>query len=119
MKATEHQEAVALMKWVELARPAMPGLLAMYHIPNGGARNAVTGAMLKAEGVMPGVADYHLPVARGGYHSLYIELKAIGGRQSQSQKVFELIVKSEGNQYVLAHGAGEAIEAIMDYLSHD
>ena len=66
-----------------------PGMI-WYHVPNGGARNAITGANLKAMGVRPGVADFHLLFAKdGSLASHYVEVKTSTGRQSKSQKDFE------------------------------
>ena len=47
----------------------------LYHVPLGGKRNAKEAARMKGQGVRSGVHDYHLPVARGCYHGLWIELK--------------------------------------------
>mgnify|MGYP004433785991 CR=1 FL=1 len=44
-------------------------------------RDARTAANLKRQGVKAGVPDLHLPVARGGYNGLYIELK-VGSNNS-------------------------------------
>ena len=115
---SEHQEAKALMKWRDHMIGKMPELAALYAVPNGGNRDIVAASKLKAEGTMPGVADYHLPVARGKYHSLYVELKTETGRQSKAQKDFEALVTSHGNAYVVAHGWGKAGAALLQYLSH-
>lgn len=58
----------------------------MYHIPNGGKRGKVEAIHFKAEGVKAGVPDICLPVPRGEWHGLYIELKRReGGRVSPEQ----------------------------------
>jgi len=59
--------------------------LAFFHVPNGGARDAVTGAVMKAMGVRPGVLDMWLPVPSGDYCGLVLEFKAPGGRLSAEQ----------------------------------
>ena len=56
-----------------------------YHIPNEGIRKPHTGARLKTVGLKSGVPDLCIPVARGPYHSLYIEMKAQGGKPTESQ----------------------------------
>lgn len=117
LKANEHQEAVALMQWRDTVVGMMPELRCLYHIPNGGDRHVLVGVKLKAEGAMAGVADYHLPVARGGFHSLYIELKAQGGKQSKSQMGFQALVERYGNKYVVCWGWESAVEEIRKYLS--
>ena len=48
----------------------------MFHIPNGGSRNKLEASNLKKQGVKAGVPDLFLPVGRGSYHGLFIELKS-------------------------------------------
>lgn len=68
-------EQTKLFNWVVLARGKYPELDMLYHIPNGGSRNKIEAANLRRQGVRSGVPDLCLPVARGNYHGLYIELK--------------------------------------------
>jgi len=42
----------------------------------------------------------------------WIEVKAPGGRQSEDQKTFELMVKSRGHEYVVVDDA----TALLDYM---
>lgn len=72
---TEEEEQAILFRWAELSRATMPELEMLYHIPNGGLRSKTEAARFKAAGVKAGVPDICLPVARGEYHGLYIELK--------------------------------------------
>ena len=72
---TEHDEQVALFQWAELNEGAMPELALLFAVPNGGYRPMTTAAQLKAEGVKAGVPDVCLPVARGRFHGLWLELK--------------------------------------------
>ena len=72
---TEHAHQAALFMWAAYMTPRYPELALMFAIPNGGQRNAATGANLKAEGVKRGVPDLMLPVARRGWHGLFIEMK--------------------------------------------
>lgn len=67
-----------LMRWVALREGALPRLEWFHHVPNGGGRTEIEGALLKAEGVRAGVWDYLLPGfdATGRHIGLYIELKA-------------------------------------------
>ena len=66
-----HQEA--LFSWAAYRTGLMPELQYMYHVPNGGKRDAATAVALKRQGVKAGVPDIMLPAARAGYHGLYIE----------------------------------------------
>ncbi len=82
----EDEAQRALIAWRETVVTREPRLALLYHIPNGGKRNAATAGWLKAMGVKPGMPDNHLPVAARGFHSCYCELK-IGRRQpSEAQR---------------------------------
>lgn len=81
----EHRMQVNLFKWAKLAEKGLPEVRWMFAVPNGGARNVIVASKLKAEGVKRGVPDVMLPVSRGGYHGLWIELKAGKNRTSAEQ----------------------------------
>ena len=72
----EHRIQAALFKWARYSAAETPVLRLMFAIPNGGARDAITGAILKAEGVKPGVPDVFLPVASGPFHASSSSSKA-------------------------------------------
>lgn len=57
-----------------------------FAVPNGELRTAKTGALLKAMGVKAGVPDLAFVLPDG--IAAFIELKAEGGRLSDSQKAF-------------------------------
>ena len=115
---TEHQEQAGLFAWARLRRAALPELDMLAAVPNGGARNRVTGAMLKAEGVSAGFPDLGLFVARNGFHGLFIELKRRGGgRVSPEQNDWIERLQAQGYKAAIAFGAADAIEIIEAYLS--
>lgn len=74
-EATESVEQQRLMQWARMESGKWPELALLYHVPNEGKRSRTAGARMKAEGLKKGVPDLCLPVARGGCHGLYIELK--------------------------------------------
>jgi len=112
----EHLEQKALFQWATVKGGK---LLLLYAIPNGGHRHKAVAAKLKAEGVRAGVPDMCLPVARKGYHALYIELKAGKNKPTQSQKVWLEALEREGNKAVCCTGWLEAKAIIEDYLRED
>ena len=115
---TEEQEQAAVFEWAVLMRNQFPELSLLFHIPNGGWRAPATAAKLKAQGVKAGVPDLFLPVARGGFHGLWIELKRkSGGRVSVNQSDWITELNHQGYEAVVAHGAEEACEVIYRYLS--
>lgn len=102
------------VRWFRLQYPEYAGL--MYSIPNGGKRNAVTGAIMKAEGALAGVADLFLSVPNRFYHGLYIEMKKPKGRQQEPQKCFQLAVEAQGYKYSLCYSIDEFMELVKEYL---
>ncbi|MDR0325019.1 MAG: VRR-NUC domain-containing protein [Oscillospiraceae bacterium] len=113
----EAGEQVALFQWARMMEKQHPELTLLHHIPNGGSRkSAIEGAHLKAQGVRAGVPDICLPVARGGYHGLYIELKATGGRVQDTQRVWIDALAAQGYKAIVAFGFEQARAAIEQYL---
>jgi hypothetical protein len=90
----------------------------IYAIPNGGQRNAIVAAKLKAEGVLAGIPDIHIPMARNGYHSLYIEMKN-GKKGTISDKQKDMIekLKAEGNKVVVCRSVEEFEKEIKEYFN--
>ena len=111
------QEHVFL--WASMEECAYPELAMLYAIPNGGKRAIKTAVALKKQGVKRGVPDMCLPVSRGGYHGLYIELKRQkGGTVSDEQREWIAALNTQGYKAIICHGAEEAIEQIRGYLCH-
>lgn len=115
MKHEESQIQSACVKWFRYQFPVYARLL--FAVPNGGARNRVTAAILKGEGVVAGVADLLLLVPRGGYHGLAIEMKTKTGHQSDSQKAWQRAVESQGYRYSLCRSLVEFRRLVDEYLS--
>lgn len=150
-KNTEHGQQAALMAWAAMAtlcgfeiademsayesagfkklitdpfysKKPVAALRWLHAIPNGGARDPVTAARLKAEGVKPGVPDLFLPVAKWlspsyAFHGLYIEMKkGKSGRQSKEQIEFEEFCTVQSFRYVECRSWREAADAIKEYL---
>lgn len=87
----KHEESDLQIKCVETFRMVYPKLrYRLFSIPNGGFRNAITAAIMNAEGSLPGVSDLFLSIPdfknkRGG---MYIEMKTDTGRLSEYQIAF-------------------------------
>lgn len=111
------QEHVFL--WASMEERAYPELAMLYAIPNGGKRAIKTAVALKKQGVKRGVPDMCLPVPRGGFNGLYIELKRVkGGTVSDEQREWMAALNTQGYKAIICHGAEEAIEQIRGYLCH-
>lgn len=114
--ASESIEQIYLFRWAVLQQCVYPELELMYHIPNGGYRNKAEAARLKMEGVKAGVPDICLPVARGGYHGLYIEMKVKGNTTSEAQNRWIERLKEQDYFVTVCYGQEEAIQVIVSYL---
>lgn len=112
----EHFEQKALFDWATKQSGKTPELALLFAIPNGGHRNKAVAVKLKAEGVRAGVPDICLPVACGKYHGLYIELKAEGGRASDSQRSWMAALAAQSYRVHLCIGWHAARRVIEEYL---
>lgn len=110
----EHQLQAACVHWFRWRFPQYERLL--FAIPNGGRRDVITGARLKAEGVMAGVADLQLAVPAQNYHGLFIEMKTDTGRQTVAQKNFAAAVLEKGYLYTVCRSQEEFETTIKNYL---
>jgi hypothetical protein len=111
---TERQIQIQCVGWFRQRYPEASRVF--FAVPNGSARNAWTAKNLKDEGVLSGVADLILLLPRHGYAALCIEMKKIGGRQSDSQKVFEQACKEYKVKYVVCYSLEEFQAVVEEYL---
>lgn len=109
----EHELQVSCVNWFSYEYPKYKGLL--FAVPNGGRRDAVTGGKLKSEGVVAGVSDLLLLIARGRYHGMCIEMKTEIGRQSEAQKEWQVSVEEQGYKYAVARSLQQFIQLINEY----
>ena len=79
-----------------------------FAVPNAGLRSLRVGAMMKAEGLRPGVADicFMLP----GGKAAFLEMKTESGRLSPHQEGFRHRCEMLGHPYFVARSLDEAIE---------
>ena len=160
---TEHAHQRAIFAWTNAARlggfgyacgqnpgaivnpkqPARPELALFHAIPNGGLRDKITAAKLKAEGAKAGVADTFLPVPKPftythhyaddtppttqvcQYNGLYIEFKEPGrkghkdGGLSPEQITFGGMVRDQGYCFRVAYTWREAVNLVLAYYGLD
>ena len=96
-----------------------PELKLMFAIPNGGSRNKIEGKHLKEQGVKAGVPDIFLPIAKNGYHGLFLELKVEKNKLSKQQSEWIENLKKQGYKAVVAYGIDEAIKVLMEYIKNE
>ena len=116
---TEAGNQEMLFRWTEYQLHRYPELELLYHVPNGGKRDAKTATALKRQGVKAGVPDLHLPVARGEYNSLYIEMKAGKNRTTKAQDKWIEKLRQQGNKVIICHTWQQAAEELVNYLNSE
>lgn len=116
MKHLESRMQVNCVKWFRLAYRQYANHL--IHVPNGGSRDLYTAQRLKAEGVIPGVADLVLFIPNKTYHALFIELKIKPNKQSAHQKEWQKIVEANNYQYVIVYSFDDFKLQIETYIGN-
>lgn len=102
---SEYLEQREFVSWFRKTHPGVR----IFAIPNGGQRNIVAAARLKAEGVSAGVPDLYIPAWR-----VWIEMKrAKGGALSEKQKGWRDYLIGCGYRVIVAHGKESAISEII------
>lgn len=113
----EHRIQCACVRWFRYQYPSMRhNLLA---VPNGGRRDKITGARLKAEGVLEGVSDLILLKRNAAYGALLIEMKTKQGRQSESQKQWQQDISCDGYKYVVCRSLDDFMREVDSYLNQN
>lgn len=116
---TEAQHQTALFKWAiqPTIRAKWPCLKLLFHVPNGGTRDPIEAKHLKQQGVKAGVPDLQLPVPRGGYHGLWLEMKTESGTTSPAQDWWIAELSEQGYFATKCHGWESAVRVLEWYLS--
>lgn len=129
---SEHDEQAALFQWVDLhiKMGTYPGLEWLFAIPNGAklpfknisvkgkqVRICPQARYLLAEGLRPGVPDCFLPVAKGGYHGLFIEHKFGKNKVSPEQSYWLKGLDTNGYLTAVSYNWTSSVKLIVDYLN--
>jgi hypothetical protein len=123
---SEHQMQAEVIFWAALNKTRHPVLHTLFAVPNGGTRPwkvdrkgrrySPVSQRLKAEGAQAGVPDLCLPVARGGYIGLWIEMKRKPNKQTFEQILWMNMLRKQGHVVELCWSAAEAISVLEAYL---
>ena len=106
----EHNIQVACVNWFRYQFPKH----VIFGVPNGGQRNAIVAAKLKAEGALSGVADL---IILAPNKVLFIEMKTKKGKQQQSQIDFQANCERLGHQYFVCKCFEEFRSVVTKNLS--
>lgn len=113
---SESTEQITLIQWCDLNKCVCPELGLIFHIPNGGKRSKTEAKRLKAEGVKAGVPDLFLPVARGKFHGLFIEMKYGNNKATAKQREWIIELNEQGYYATVCYGFEEAKATIESYI---
>lgn len=114
---TEAQEQTALFQWAAAMQGRIQELALLHSVPNGGSRHTIEAVHLKEQGVKPGIPDIFLPVARGGHHGLYIEMKRRKGWKISAAQVEVMdALAAQGFAVEICFGWEQARDVIMEYM---
>ena len=117
MKHLESAHQQQVIEWARMAsRSAKYPMLEMLHCSLNGVKLTKTQAVIaKSQGMLSGVPDLFLPVTRGKYHGLYIEMKHGSNTLTDNQKKFLQNAANVGFAVSVCYSAQEAIKRIEDY----
>lgn len=116
---SEHNLQTAVFTWANSGYilEKFPELSKMFAIPNGGHRDVRVAQKLKREGVRAGVPDIFLPVARGGYHGLFVEMKHGRNKPTPEQDTYLRFLASQGYLCVVCYSIDEFEGLVWAYMA--
>jgi hypothetical protein len=106
MKESEHVIQCQAIQWIRQNTPYV-----CYAIPNGGSRGRRQGAALKAEGVLAGIPDLHIPLL-----ALFIEMKTSIGKVSPIQKAMHEDLRRDGQIVEVCRSVDDVIRVVTHHM---
>lgn len=107
--SSEDAEQEAVVEYCDLLH------IPIVHIPNEGKRSLSYAARMKRMGLRSGFPDLFVPLARGKYHGLFIEMKYGKNKTTKEQKEWLELLSAEGYACAVCYNAAEAIKTIESY----
>jgi hypothetical protein len=115
---SEFWEQAMLFEWADRNTGTHPDLWLLNGSLNGVRLTIGQAVKCKRIGMKKGFPDISLPVPRGEYHGLYIELKRVkGSRLGKEQLEWAGKLLDRGYCMALCKGYREAVKIILDYLN--
>ena len=111
--SSEDAEQEAVVEYCDLLH------IPIVHIPNEGKRSLSYAARMKRMGLRSGFPDLFVPLARGGYHGLFIEMKYRKNKTTKEQKEWLERLNAEGYACAVCYNAAEAIKVIDMYCKNE
>ena len=113
---TEDEEQQTVVQYCDALK------LPVFHIPNGGHRHMSVAVQMKRIGVKAGVPDLFMPLAKGEYHGLFIEMKRRNftpSKLTDNQREWIALLKKNGYAAFVCAGAESAIKCIDWYTKQE
>jgi hypothetical protein len=105
LQATLDEDVIQRTLLDHFEKRCRPGVV-IFHIPNGGLRDLITGKKMKALGVKEGMPDLGVVI---GSVTHYLELKRIGGVLSEAQERTIADLRAAGAPVEVAYGLDAGI----------
>lgn len=116
---SEYQEQCAVFDWARKMEHKYPSLKLLFGSLMGVKLPVRVLAMMKKAGMKKGKPDIQLPVPRGGFHSLWIELKVRPNDTTPEQNETLGALAAEGNAAYKIYGAAGTVKIIEAYLNNE
>lgn len=115
----EHEHQVALFTWARnpAVVRALPGIELLSASLNGVKLTKSQAGKAKAAGMLKGESDVRLPVARGRWIGLAIELKVKPNRPTPEQLEYGARMEAEGHKFLVIYDWEDAKREIERYLN--
>ena len=113
MNDYEHQVQKAIAQYLDMRK------VCWFAVPNGGQRNKIVAAKLKAEGVKSGVPD--ICIVAGGGMAYFLEVKkpktadSGKGLLSKPQKEFIAKIEEAGGEVAVVYSVADVIEQCIEW----
>lgn len=112
--SSEHAHQAAFI--AAIRRVNHPAARLTMAIPNGFMRSKSMRLRAWKEGLLSGVADLLVPVAMGGFHGLWIEMKSGSNDMTPEQVWFKGAVEAQGYRHEVCRSWDEALRVWCQYL---
>ena len=125
MRKLEQTLQIQIFQWASLKKSVFPELRLLNASQNGlKTTSRLAGYRAKIAGLKKGFPDLFLPIARHGYHGLFIELKtkenkALGikkGVLSKEQKTWLDDLNTQGYLAKVCYGYDDCIATLENYI---
>jgi hypothetical protein len=119
MNFPESKIQQSLIQWCRWQKTKFPELQLIHAVPNGGFRHPKEAARLIREGVLAGIPDLFLPVARQSYYGLYLETKAPQGKLSPAQIKMHTLLKAQNYAVLTFYSLDQGVQILTSYLTFE